>query len=118
MGLSIYISVCSSKPQIEVDFESEDCIDDETLFYWRNDYNLQLHMEVLYFLKGGKADSFNNVNIELNLEDLEVLEEHILFSDLEINSEDDNGSDEYYNFFEMARKLISEGKYIYYSSAW
>ena len=117
MGLSIYISVCSSKPQIEVDFESEDCNDDEILFYWRNDYNFHLNMEVLYFLKGGKAGSFNNVNIELNLEDLEVLEEYILFSDLEINSKNDKRS-EYYNFLEIARELISEGKFIYYSSAW
>jgi hypothetical protein len=125
MGLSMYINVCSYKPQSEVDFKSEDCINDEELFYWRNDYDLHMFMEVLYDLKGGEADSFNCVNVELTLEDLESIEEYIHSLDFESDDDVDDyyndGDDklsEYINFIEMARVLISQGKFIYYSSWW
>lgn len=121
----MYINVCSYKPQSEVDFKSEDCINDEELFYWRNDYDLHMFMEVLYDLKGGEADSFNCVNVELTLEDLESIEEYIHSLDFESDDDVDDyyndGDDklsEYINFIEMARVLISQGKFIYYSSWW
>ncbi len=73
-------------------------------------------MKVLYFLKGGKADSFNCVNIELKLEDLKKLE-IVFLPGLGINRKYDKRN-KYFKLIEMIRELLLQGKFIYYTSWW
>lgn len=46
--------------------------------YWRKHANLQGYMEDLYYAKGGEADTFNCVEVELNEQDLLNLKEFCL----------------------------------------
>lgn len=106
----------------DVDFQVERNSEPVELQYWRKHPDLHGWMEKLYYAKGGKNDSFNCVNVKLELKDIEKLEEELnhlptvkgfffgesmpedLINDLE--------------FIIKAKKALNEGKVIYYTSWW
>jgi hypothetical protein len=83
-------------------------------------------MENLYYLKGGKAESFNCVSVELDLDDLALLEKHVKEGVLPStagfffgNSQnDEEESNEDLEFIKEAREAIAGGEYVYYTSWW
>lgn len=122
----MYAQVRSTKPQTAVDFTNEDEAEDRELHYWRKHPNLHGWMESLYYLKGGTAESFNCVNVEIDLDDLAQLEKHItegklpstngfFFGESLGNSEEIS---EDLKFIKDAREAISAGEYVYYTSWW
>ena len=126
MGLDMYAMVRSTKPETAVDFKSEDGVEEMELHYWRKHPNLHGWMENLYYLKGGKADSFNCVNVELDLDDLNQLERHITDGQLpqtsgfffgQSNLDEDEIKDDL-EFIRDARRAISEGMSVFYTSWW
>ena len=126
MGLDMYAMVRSTKPETAVDFKSEDGVEEMELHYWRKHPNLHGWMENLYYLKGGKADSFNCVNVELDLDDLNQLERHITEGQLpqtsgfffgQSNLDEDEIKDDL-EFIRDARRAISEGMSVFYTSWW
>jgi hypothetical protein len=126
MGLDMYAQVRSTKPQTAVDFKTEDGAEDRELHYWRKHPNLHGWMESLYYLKGGTAESFNCVSVELDLDDLAQLENHIkegklpqtagfFFGNSQLDEDERNQDLE---FIKEAREAIAGGEYVYYTSWW
>jgi hypothetical protein len=83
-------------------------------------------MESLYYLKGGTAESFNCVNVEVDLDDLDQLERHIkegqlpqtagfFFGNSQLDEDEIKGDLE---FIREAREAIAAGEYVYYTSWW
>jgi hypothetical protein len=68
MGLDMYAMITNNTPESQVDFKAEDATE---LHYWRKHPNLHGWMEALYYAKGGAADSFNCVTLQLTLEDID-----------------------------------------------
>lgn len=110
MGLDMYAYSTATKPATEVDFnDPEDRVE---IDYWRKHHDLHGWMERLYRQKGGAADTFNCVNVQLTKEDLDALEQAIKNNAL-------NESNEYdLAFITRARQALQDGNYIYYSSWW
>jgi len=126
MGLDMYAMVRSTKPETAVDFRTEDGVEEMELHYWRKHPNLHGWMESLYYLKGGTADSFNCVNVEVDLDDLDQLEKHIMEGKLpqtsgfffgESSLDEDEIKDDL-EFIRDARRAISEGLTVFYTSWW
>lgn len=96
----------------------------EEIFYWRKHPNLHGWMEHLYYKKGGRADSFNCVNVVLTEHDINELEKAITSGNLPhtagfffgVSSDEDVIND--LKFVELAKKSIQEGNIIYYTSWW
>lgn len=126
MGLDMYAQVRSTKPQTAVDFNTEEGTEDSELCYWRKHPNLHGWMESLYYLKGGKAESFNCVSVELDPEDLDQLERHITEGQLPETSGfffgnsqvDEDQVNKDLEFIKEARETIANGEYVYYTSWW
>lgn len=123
MGLDMHAYKTKAKPEREVDFGTTN-FDEQEIHYWRKHPNLHGWMENLYYQKGGQAQSFNCVNVELTKDDL---------LDLHIDINDDalpqtagfffgqtDGSEKAgdLEFVEEALKAIEEGYAIYYCSWW
>jgi hypothetical protein len=93
--------------------------------YWRKHPNLHGWMEDLYRKRGGDAETFNGVELELTWEDLELLEEDIKNVRLPYTTGfffGDN-SDDYYRaedleFIRNARAEIFSGLKVFYNSSW
>lgn len=126
MGLDMYAQVRSTKPETAVDFRNEEGAEDRELHYWRKHPNLHGWMESLYYLKGGQAESFNCVNVELDLDDLDQLEKHIRSGQLpqtsgfffgQSQSDEEEIKDDL-DFIRDAREAIANGEYVYYTSWW
>lgn len=124
MGLDMYAMVRSTKPETAVDFN--DSVKSMELHYWRKHPNLHGWMESLYYLKGGTADSFNCVNVEVDLDDLDQLERHIkegklpqtagfFFGNSQLNEYEIKDDLE---FIRDARQAIGEGQTVFYTSWW
>ena len=126
MGLDMYAQVRSTKPQTAVDFQAEEGTEDRELHYWRKHPNLHGWMESLYYLKGGQAESFNCVNVELDLDDLDQLEKHIEEGRLPetsgfffgVSDQEDWQVKDDLEFVRQAREAIANGEYVYYTSWW
>ena len=71
MGLDMYACAISEAPASPVDFKTEGAAE---IHYWRKHPNLHGWMESRYYEKGGTADSFNCVNLQLTARDLDRLE--------------------------------------------
>jgi len=104
--------------------ESEDSKTE--ISYWRKHPNLQGWMENLWNRKGNTG-TFNCVDLELTLGDIDQLEEDIrngTVAGLETAGFFFGGpSDDYYTeqdlqFVEKAREALTEGKPVFYSSWW
>ena len=121
MGLDMYAYTLKTKPNRPVDFEC----DGATLIHrWRKHPNLQGWMELLYFAKGGTADSFNCVPVELSAEDLDRLEADIRLGRLPETSgfffgeSDGDEIEDDLAFIAKARQALADGLTVYYDSWW
>lgn len=105
----------------------EEGIIDTDFAYWRKFNHLHGWMEKLYYSKGGKADSFNCVNVRLTEQDLDVLQkqaeamslkptEGFFFGSYEEFSEDDQYA--VLEFVNKALEAISNGYAVFYDSWW
>lgn len=123
MGLDMYAYSSTRAPAQPVDFEGVE--GDSELHYWRKHPDLHRWMEKLYREKGGAAESFNCVNVQLTLDDLERLEAVLHMRLLPQNqggfffgaSEGDELDDDL-SFIAKAKAAIAEGKAVYYTSWW
>jgi len=121
MGLDMYAYVASKAGSRWDTAESEQ----RELAYWRKHPNLHGWMEELYRARGGDAEMFNGVEVELTWEDLEDLETNIVHSNLP-NTRGffiGDNSDEYYRerdlqFIREARAEIFTGLRVFYNSSW
>jgi len=125
MGLDMFAYRTSIKPESATDFSING--DDTTeIQYWRKHPNLHGWMESLYYRKGGKEEIFNCVAVELTEEDLTELESAIQKGDLPSTrgfffGESEGNEEEILEdleFVETAKKAISEGDHVFYSSWW
>ena len=98
--------------------------DSKELAYWRKHPNLQGWMENLYHEKGGD-ESFNCVDLELTLEDLDALEASLDGADLPKTvgfffgqDSDDHYIEQDREFVREARAAIKQGYTVVYSSWW
>lgn len=101
----------------------------EDIAYWRKHNRLHGWMENLYVAKGGK-ETFNCIDLELTLEDLDKLEKDIKSSSLPHTQGFFFGDDSYsyddkeeqaskdLEFIDTAKKNIADGNKVYYSSWW
>tara|TARA_R100000808_G_C2034627_1_gene76917 strand:- start:34 stop:453 length:420 start_codon:yes stop_codon:yes gene_type:complete len=111
----------NEKEVVEYYNEWDDSIE---LAEWRKHPNLQGWMQDLYYEKGGEG-SFNCVDLELTLGDLEALEESL---DAEALPEtvgfffgenaDDHYAEQDREFIVKARAAIKQGYTVVYSSWW
>lgn len=108
-----------------VDFEVPENSDEhDELHYWRKHPNLHGWMENLYYEKGGKADVFNCVSVQLTEEDINRLEEDINDENLPETEgfffgqsyPEDKKRD--LEFIKEAREALNEGYDVYYTSWW
>ena len=98
----------------------------EDLASWRKHHDLHGWMKNLYNEKGGKAQSFNCVTVQLEEEDLNRLEEDVKSNQLPQttgfffgnNPPNDDTIEEDLEFVQKAREAIKEGKVVYYNSWW
>jgi len=119
MGLDMY-AYTAAKENLEWSGDNQ-----RELAYWRKHPNLHGWMEELYRAKGGTAEIFNGVEVELTWEDLEDLETNVLHSNLPGTSGFffGNNADEYYRerdlqFIRAARAEIFMGLRVFYNSSW
>ena len=121
MGLDMYAYVTPKKPRRPVDFKDKS---EERLHYWRKHPNLHGWMEDLYRDKGGAADTFNCVNLELTAADLDALEDCIKAGALPHTSgfffgeTDGSEREDDLAFIAAARAAIAQGLSVYYTSWW
>lgn len=94
------------------------------IMYWRKHPNLHGWMQDLYYEKGGEAESFNCVPVELTSEDLDRLEKDILENRLPHTDgfffgESRSGINEKdLEFIKLSREAIAEGERVFYDSWW
>ena len=97
------------------------------LMYWRKHPNLHGWMEQLYRARGGKAEIFNGVELELTYDDILKLEEDI--NNGIVSSLNTRGfffgdpSDDYYKekdlqFCVDAKTELFLGRKVFYNSSW
>ena len=97
------------------------------LAYWRKHPNLHGWMEMLWIAKGGDdtSSTFNGIELELNLHDLDELENDIACRQLPPTEGFFFGgnADEHYKetdlkFIKDARDAIANGECVFYNSSW
>lgn len=126
MGLDMYAFATAKKnlAEAQVDFELADGVERRDIAYWRKHPNLHGWMEALYREKGGTSADFNCDNVRLEEADLDRLETDLMSGKLPetsgfffgTSSPEDIAGD--MTFVTDARKLLSEGEAVYYSSWW
>ena len=119
MGLDMYAYVANK----ESDHTSES--NSRELAYWRKHPNLHGWMERLYRAKGGTAEMFNGIEVELTYDDVLLLEEDIKNGRLPSTSDFFFGtpSDDYYleqdlEFVRNAKFELFMGLRVFYDSSW
>jgi len=125
MGLDMYAFAVAKQDAIGEFEMARDC-EREELHYWRKHHDLHGWMENLYRGKGGDAESFNCIPVELTLDDLDDLQQALLDDNLPRTSGfffGDNPPDletmrEDLMFVQKCRIAIKEGKVVYYDSWW
>lgn len=123
MGLDMYAHKTKGTITKSVDFDTQN-LDSEEFHYWRKHPNLHGWMEQLYYDKGGESDSFNCVNVELDMNDLENLKETIENDELPqtggffFGATDGSEKKDDLKFVDEAIQSINEGYRVYYTSWW
>ena len=125
MGLDMFAYAVSKRDAIGEFEMAQDC-EKEELHYWRKHHDLHGWMEKLYRAKGGDADSFNCIPVQLTVDDLDDLQQAILDDNLPRTEGfffGDNPPDletmrEDLIFVQKCRMAIKEGKVVYYDSWW
>ncbi|MDF1600947.1 phosphoglycerate kinase [Mesorhizobium sp. YIM 152430] len=121
MGLDMYAAILHEPPATPVDFKAEE---GGELHYWRKHPNLHGWMEQLYRAKGGTAECFNCVNLQLTAEDLDRLEAAIRQRALPhtegffFGASDGSEIEDDLRFVAKAREALAEGLSVFYSSWW
>jgi hypothetical protein len=114
--------ISDADPYGEEDWEDKS--KNEEIFYWRKHPNLHGWMENLYYKKGGNAEVFNCVDVEITLDDLKRLKKDVendmlphtegfFFGE---SSPEDKERD--LKFIKKAKKAIKDGYEVYYTSWW
>jgi hypothetical protein len=123
MGLDMYAYRTKNQINESVDFSAGD-FQTEELHYWRKHPNLHGWMEDLYRSKGGQADSFNCVNVELDEHDLLDLKSVIISGNLPetggffFGRTDGTEYADDLEFVDAALESIKEGYSVFYTSWW
>ena len=125
MGLDMFAYAVSKRDAIG-EFEMAKECEKEELHYWRKHHDLHGWMQNLYRDKGGDADSFNCIPVQLTLDDLDDLQQALLDDNLPRTSGfffGDNPPDlesmrDDLMFVQKCRIAIKEGKVVYYDSWW
>ena len=123
MGLDMYAYKTKATINEATDFGTQN-LDYTEIAYWRKHPNLHGWMENLYYDMGGKADSFNCVNVKLDIDDLENLKEAIENDELPqtagffFGQTDGSEKENDLEFVNNAIEATKEGYTIYYSSWW
>ena len=119
MGLDMYAYVANKEQDHDTESSSRE------LAYWRKHPNLHGWMEELYRAKGGDAEIFNGVEVELNYDDILQLEEDVKNGRLPATSGFFFGtpSDDYYlttdlEFIKQAKAELFVGLRVFYNSSW
>jgi hypothetical protein len=121
MGLDMYVCTSLEKPDSAVDFDVKAA---ERLHYWRKHPNLHGWMENLYREKGGREDSFNCVNLQLDSDDLDRLEADVkggclpLTAGFFFGESDGKESDDDLAFIAKAREALCAELTVFYTSWW
>lgn len=121
MGLDMYAKVTLDPVTTPVDFKVENSAE---IHYWRKHPDLHGWMQELYYAKGGIAESFNCVAVALTLEDLDELEKAVCGFELPETSgfffgkSDGTEVNDDLAFIVNARKAITEGYTVFYTSWW
>lgn len=121
MGLDMYAYATNDRPTCPVDFETDNHV---RLHYWRKHPGLHGWMEELYREKGGQADTFNCVSVELTTDDLDHLEADIKAGALPetcgffFGESDGSEAEDDLQFITKARETLATGASVYYSSWW
>lgn len=129
MGLDQYAATFSRKyvnnPDAGADLTITEGVEPSELSYWRKHPYLQGWMEKLYYDKGGKAESFNCVNVRLDEDDLNRLKEDVESGSLPETTGFFFGDDscEHYKeqdlkFINDALEAIKDGRIVIYDSWW
>lgn len=118
MGLDMYAYTAAKE---QADWETEQ----REIAYWRKHPNLHGWMEVLYREKGGNANTFNGVEVELTWKDLDELERVILHRELPTtsgfffgNPADGSYYEKDLEFIKAARAELFLGLKVFYNSSW
>jgi hypothetical protein len=125
MGLDMY-AYAVSKADAVSEFEVAPDCEKEELQYWRKHHDLHGWMENLYRDKGGDAESFNCIPVELTVDDLDNLQQTLLDDNLPNtrgfffgdNPPDLETMRNDLMFVQKCRIAIKEGKVVYYDSWW
>ena len=121
MGLDMFAYTTSEKLADSVDFDVATLTE---IHYWRKHPNLHGWMEKLYRQKGGSAESFNCVDVQLVREDLDTLEADIKAGRLPYTEgfffgvSDGSELEDDLSFINKARDALSENLSVFYSSWW
>ena len=112
-------------PDADVDLTFTDIAEPSELAYWRKHPYLQGWMEKLYYDKGGKAESFNCVNVRLEEDDLNRLKEDVESGSLPETDGFFFGDDACGHYKEQDLKFvkdaleeIKDGRIVIYNSWW
>lgn len=92
MGLDMYAFSVKKENRIDT-FHIKHDENVKELHYWRKHPNLHGWFEELYYYKGGEAEIFDCIYVEISLKD-------------------------FLEFIEKARKIINQGDHVYYYSWW
>lgn len=84
------------------------------IFYWRNNREIQHHMQTIYINKNG-CDMFNHEYVRLEEDDLDDLDHAATCGKINF---DKNRMDHYRDFITNARKALEDGFALYYYSSW
>ena len=123
MGLDMYCLKTKDEITSDVDFKVENS---EQVSYWRKHSDLHGWMQRLYYQKGGQDESFNCVNVKLDLQDLNSLEEDILGNNLPNTSgfffgnsylDDDEKQQDMQEIVKLKLAILKEYT-VYYTSWW
>jgi hypothetical protein len=121
MGLDMYAFATRTAPATPVDFSADES---QELAYWRKHPNLHGWMEHLYRAKGGTAEDFNCVNLQLDAADLDALEHAVRSKTLPptvgffFGQTDGSEYGEDLAFIARAREALARGEAVYYTSWW
>ena len=121
MGLDMYAMTTQEAPPAPVDFKADDTSE---IACWRKHPNLHGWMEQLYRAKGGTAEHFNCVNVQLTAEDLDRLEQAIKDECLPhtdgffFGESDGTERADDLAFVASAREALAEGLTVFYTSWW
>lgn len=121
MGLDMYAMTTQEAPPSPVDFKTREAGE---IAYWRKHPNLHGWMEQLYRAKGGTAELFNCVNVQLTAEDLDRLEHDINAGNLPhtegffFGESDGTECPDDLAFVASAREALAQGLTVFYTSWW